>query len=291
MFEKGEELFLENKPEEAMLLFETALSQEPENGKIYLYLGIIYEQLSRYQSAVDILQSGIEKTFLSRDLMYFNLGNNYLNLGKVSSAKEMYSKAIDNNNNFPDAYLNRANSNVSLKEYQDAISDYTLYLNLEPESIQKPQVEKMIILLNKVIQEDELRRLEEERKRKEEEERRKIEEEERLRKEEEDRLRKAEEERLRKAEEERKRLEEERKRKEEEERRKIAEEEERRRKEEAERLRKEAEERKRREEEEKRQALLDSVLNSLKGVSDETTNLSAGSEDIEELEEEFELED
>ena len=269
MFEKGEELFLENKPDQAVLLLETALTQEPENGTIYLYLGIIYEQLSRYQSAVDILQKGIEKTFQTRDLMYFNLGNNYLNLGNFGAANEMYSKAIENNNNFPDAYLNRANSNVSLKKYPDAINDYTLYLSLEPKSVQKPQVEKMIVLLKSIIQADELKRLEEERKRKEDEERRKKEEEERLRKqkEEEERRKKEEEEKLRKQEEERlKKVEEER-------------------------IRREAEESKRLAEEAKRQALLDSVLDSLKGGSGGTTNLSAGSEDVEETEEAFELED
>jgi tetratricopeptide (TPR) repeat protein len=89
-----------------------------------------------------------------------------------------------------------------------------------------------------------------------------------------ERLRKEEEERLRREEEERKRLaEEERKRKEEEERRRLE------------------EERKRKEEEARRKALLDSVLNSLDQSSEDTTNLQAESEDIQELEEELDIAD
>ena len=48
-------------------------------------------------------------------------------------------------------------------------------------------------------------------------------------------------------------------------------------------------ERRRQEEEERQKALLDSVLNSLQDSSEETRNMSGGSEDIQELEEDIDI--
>ncbi|MQY77216.1 MAG: hypothetical protein GH155_06250, partial [Spirochaeta sp.] len=45
MLDEGEKLFLENKPQEAEVILQEALQENPRNEKIYLYLGIIYEQL------------------------------------------------------------------------------------------------------------------------------------------------------------------------------------------------------------------------------------------------------
>ena len=43
--EEGERLFIENKPDEALPLLLEALNADSANEKIYLYLGVIYEQL------------------------------------------------------------------------------------------------------------------------------------------------------------------------------------------------------------------------------------------------------
>ena len=39
LFEKGESLFMENRLKEASAVLEGALEKEPENSRIYLYLG------------------------------------------------------------------------------------------------------------------------------------------------------------------------------------------------------------------------------------------------------------
>ncbi len=75
----------------------------------------------------------------------------------------------------------------------------------------------------------------------------------------------------------------------EEEARRIAAEEERRREEEARRIAEE--ERRRQEAEERRRALLSNVLDSLKTSAEETENLSAGREDVDTYEEEFDIAD
>jgi tetratricopeptide (TPR) repeat protein len=156
--------------------------------------------------------------------MYFNLANNLRALDELEEAEKMYTRAAQVDDGFAGAYLNRANLRVRREEYQDAVDDYTVYLNLEPASSQRSQIEQLISILEQKAEEKAIRQAEEERRRREAEERRRAE-----------------------------------------------------------------EERRRREEEERRKALLDSVLNSLDSASEETENLSGGSEDIQEEEEELDI--
>jgi tetratricopeptide (TPR) repeat protein len=240
VFQKGEELFMQNKPREAAALLENALRQEPRNEKIYLYLGISYEQMGNRDKAIAIMQKGLEVAVLHKDLLYFNIANNYSGKGEEEKAFELYSKAIEENGGFNDAYLNRANTAVKLDKLEEALNDYRLYLIQEPDAAQRPQIERMILLLEGI-------------------QAGRVAEAQRLKAEEEERIR---------AEEERKRLEEEQKRLEEE-----------RRKQEEEELRL-AEEKRRQEEAERQKALLEEVLKSLQMSTEDTSHLSAEKEDI-----------
>jgi tetratricopeptide (TPR) repeat protein len=183
------------------------------------------------EEAIAVMKKGLEHSRQFRDMLLYNIGNNYLKEEAYSEALEMYTKAIEEKQDFPAAFLNRANVRVKTEDYRQAIADYRLYLEMEPGSKQRESIERMIATLKGIL-EEEARRLEEER-------------------------RKAEEEARRKAEEERRRREE--------------------------------EERRRKEEEARQKALLDSVLKSLESASNETTNLSAESEDIEDVDEELDI--
>ncbi|MFP4483730.1 MAG: tetratricopeptide repeat protein [Spirochaetaceae bacterium] len=224
LFERGEKLFMENKPREAAPLLENALSQEPDNEKIYLYLGYIYEQLGEHEEAVDILQRGVEVADERVAAMYYNLANNLRALDRFDEAETMYTKAVQADSGFSKVYLNRANLQVQQEDFEEAIDDYTVYLNLEPASSQRGEIERLIALLEQKAEEKAVREAEEERRRRVAEERRRAE-----------------------------------------------------------------EERQRREAEERRKALLGSVLDSLGSAGEETENLSGGSEDIREEEEEVDI--
>lgn len=239
--EQGATLLLENQPSQAVTYLEQAVREEPANTKAHLYLALTYEQLGLHTEAISTLTRALDLPGAKPHVLYFNMGNNYLHQGDPEHALDMYTKAIDTNRTYPNPYLNRANILAETEEYEQAIADYKVYLNLDPDTPQREAIERAIVLLEDAIEQERIR-AEEERKRREEEERRKREEEER-----------------RRQEEERKRLE---------------------------------EERRRQEEEARRKALLDSVLDSLKESSEETQNLSAGSEDIEvEVEEDLDIAD
>ncbi len=261
-FQKGEEAFLRNNPKEAAALLEAALLQEPRNEKIYLYLGIVYEQLKNHDKAVSLLKRGLVFAVQYKDLMLFNLGNCYLAKGDNENALRMYDEAIQTNGSLSDAYLNRANVRVKTDKLEPALSDYEIYLSMEPESPKRPQVEKMAELIRNILAQKEIARLEAERKKKEEEEAKRLAEERRKREEEEKRL----------AEEKRKKEEEERLAREAEEKRL-------------------AEEKRRKEEAARQKALLEAVMKSLEASSGEASNLSAEKEDLREKKEEIDIQD
>lgn len=175
LFIRGEELFMENKPAEAVLLFEELVNSEPENGKAWLYLGISFEQLKQYERAISTYQKALSVSGTSEyhHTYHFNCGNNYLRLGLTEQAIASYGKSIELNAAFSKAYLNRANLEVKEGNYRSAVKDYRTFLTMRPEDPQKDAISGMISLLSRSIQEEEQRKIEEERKKREEEARQK----------------------------------------------------------------------------------------------------------------------
>ncbi len=152
-FEAGEKLFMQNKPREAKSKLETALVKDNSNEKIYLYLGIIYEQLNDPVGAINILRRGLLITKNIKDMFYFNIGNNYFQQGDNTLADKNYTLAIAENSVYAPAYLNRANARVRLIKYPEAIEDYETYLRLEPDTWQREDIERLIALLRQSIDE------------------------------------------------------------------------------------------------------------------------------------------
>ena len=179
LFAQGEALLRENKPLEAAAVLRSSLNQNPDNPQTYLYLAIAYEQLGRNEEAVGVLERSLGVTGVPRARASFNMGNNLWAMGRADDAMDAYNQAITAAPNFAPAYLNRANASVVLEDYDQAIADYGRYLELEPNSSQRAEIERMIAALASEIEAERIRREEEARRRREEEERRRREEEER----------------------------------------------------------------------------------------------------------------
>jgi tetratricopeptide (TPR) repeat protein len=158
-FEKGEALFVQNKPQDAQPLLESALNEDPSNEKTYLYLGIIYQQLGDPQKAIDVLKRGLNVATSLKDLFYYNMGNDYFSRKEYSFAEESYNSALAANRNLAEAYLNRANTRLQLQNYAGALADYTLFLQMKPQDPQRPNIEKVMALIRGVQDELEKSRL------------------------------------------------------------------------------------------------------------------------------------
>ncbi len=116
---------------------------------------------------------GLDKISDHKDLLYTNIGNNYVRKGDSEKAIENFTKAILENSMNTAALRNRAGEYLRIKNYDKALADYKLYLTLEPNAYQKDNIETVISLLQNKLDEIALKKLEEERKRLAEEERQK----------------------------------------------------------------------------------------------------------------------
>ena len=158
---QGEKLFLEDKPREAGALLEQALDEDPANETIYVYLGIIYGQLNDTDKSTRLMKRGLTVAQNLKDVLYFNIGNNYFRLGDYFIAEEMYSSAIRMNREFDAAYLNRANTRLENEDYSGALADYLIYLQLTPATDQRDQIEQVVAALKASMEHEERLRQEE----------------------------------------------------------------------------------------------------------------------------------
>jgi len=158
--QEGEKLFLENRPQEALPPLEKALYEDPNNERLYLYLGIVYEQLGNLDKSIQVMRRGLNVARGVKDLLYFNLGNDLFRQKEYTLAEQMYSNALEVNGTMEDAYLNRANARLQLESYPGARADYIEYLRLAPATPQRESIEKLIALLGGML--DEAERLKQE---------------------------------------------------------------------------------------------------------------------------------
>jgi tetratricopeptide (TPR) repeat protein len=158
-FEKGEALFLQNKPDEAIAFLEAAAAEDPAHAQAYLYLGIAYEQLKRFEDAIAVYLKLLPKAGDESAGVAFNLGNLYYNSGDFESALKYYSRAIEEDPGLPSAYLNRANTKIKTGAPNDAVPDYETYLKIAPESSKRGRVEQLVAFIRAEAAAGERRRL------------------------------------------------------------------------------------------------------------------------------------
>lgn len=164
-FKEGMDKFRNNKPEEALPYFEAALEEPGTDSRTWLFAGLCYYQLGRYDDGIAVLRKGLSVSGTDKKLLYLNLGNIYFSQNKNTFAEEMYTQALLMDPNFGPALLNRANTRVKLNKLDEAGADYTEYLKVVPNSSQKTNIENLLALLQ---QQKEAEALEKERIAKEE---------------------------------------------------------------------------------------------------------------------------
>lgn len=158
-FMKGEELFLQNKPDEALPFLEQAVSEDPAHVQAALYLGIAYQQLNKFDEAIAVYRKILPKAGSQSALVSFNLGNVYFSRENAAFAEQYYTQAINADPVYASAYLNRANTRIKTGMPQDSISDYKQYLSLEPNSAKKNQIESLIAFIENEAAAEEQRKL------------------------------------------------------------------------------------------------------------------------------------
>lgn len=192
VYDQAIEAFQFNRLDEAVVFFSQAIESESPGARAYRYLGLSYEQLGRVDEAFATYRAALDGTVgvaAERARIALQLGLAYARQGKMELAANAFDEALTLDNSLSAAYLNRANVSVPAGEYERAVSDYRVYLSLEPDTDQRVQIEQMIALLGEAVEAQRIAAEEAERQRQlEEEARQAAEEEERLRAEEAARL-------------------------------------------------------------------------------------------------------
>ena len=173
-FSRGEELLMQNRPEQAAIFLENAVGDDPAHAAAWLYLGIVYEQLDRLDEAIAAYRRILPTAGNLSANIANNLGNVYFHRGNTELAEQYYTQAIGFDSVYSRAYLGRANARIKAGNLRNAVTDYEQYLTLEPRSSQRSNIEQLITLLRaefaaeerrRIIAEEEERRLAEERQR------------------------------------------------------------------------------------------------------------------------------
>lgn len=174
-FTRGEELLMRNQPAQAAPFLESALADEPARGAVYLYLGIVYEQLGRTDEAIALYRRFLPSAGNLSANVANNLGNVYFQRGNTEEAESFYTQAIGFDSVFSKAYLGRANTRLKAGNLGNALSDYEKYIMLEPLSSQRANIENLVSLIRAEFASEEVRKqLAEQEERRIAEERRKL---------------------------------------------------------------------------------------------------------------------
>lgn len=146
-FSVGEELFLQNKPKEALKHLESAVAEDPAHVQAFLYLGIVYQQLDKLDDAIETYNKILPKAGSETARIAYNLGNAYFTKGDLDMARRCYSQSIEEEPSYASAYLNRANTLVKSGELSEALADYESYLSVEPYSGKREQVLRLMAFI------------------------------------------------------------------------------------------------------------------------------------------------
>ena len=158
-FTRGEELFMQNKPGEALVFLENSIADDPAHVQAFLYLGIVYEQLDRLDEAIAVYRRVLNRAGDLTACISTNLGNVYFRKGNFTSAEDFYSQALVQDSVYSSAYMGRANTRIKTGALKDAVEDYESYLTLEPRSPQRPEIERLIAFIRSEVAAEERRRL------------------------------------------------------------------------------------------------------------------------------------
>jgi tetratricopeptide (TPR) repeat protein len=158
-FAQGEELFVQNRPKDALQYLEKAAAEDPAHVQAYLYLGIAYQQLNRVDDAIAAYTKILPRGGKETARIAYNLGNAWFAKGNFENAVNYYTEALKADPDYASAYLNRANAGIRAGILGDAVKDYEEYLNLEPLSAKRPQIEQLMAFIREEFAAEERRRI------------------------------------------------------------------------------------------------------------------------------------
>jgi len=148
---EGMTLFEQNKSAEAIAFLEADIAGGNPLPEEYNYLGLAYYQIGNYEKSVAAFKKGTSARGTSKKILYFNMGNSYFAMEKWQEAVEAYSMAIVADPEYAAPVLNKAGTELKQDKLVEAVADYKRFLVLRPEDEQRPQIEKIIAMIEEEL--------------------------------------------------------------------------------------------------------------------------------------------
>ena len=169
---RAEQLFLQDRPSDAVPEFQQAIREEPNRVNLYFQLAVVYEQLDRSSDAESVLRQGLDRNPEHAHVFLHNMAIQRIRRGDRPGAEELLLNSVERNPDFASPWRNLGNLSVEAGDFVLAVERYERYLETAPNSPARPSVEQMISHLNALIVAEQERIEAEERARAEEERRR-----------------------------------------------------------------------------------------------------------------------
>ena len=89
--------------EEIIILYKEALSQYPDDKRLYINLGALLRANGNAEDAAQVLQTGLVRLKQESPAILNNLGNSLRDLNRYSEAASMYLRALKQHNDYYEA--------------------------------------------------------------------------------------------------------------------------------------------------------------------------------------------
>lgn len=123
LFREGQAFHRQNQLERAMAAYETVLGLMPDHAGALHHVGIVAFQGGNFHIAAGFMRSAIAAA-PTLPAPRCDLGNAYKELGQTEAAVQAYGEALALDDNYLDAYFNRAITLYDMQRYEEALSDY-----------------------------------------------------------------------------------------------------------------------------------------------------------------------
>lgn len=147
LFQRGQDHFFAGRYNTALEVFLIVVEKDPENAAAHSYCGDIYLLQKKYNEAVRHFRVAAELSAESQK-EYFRLGQAHYLAKNAGESVKALDRSMQIQESFPPPYFYRALVELNLNQKpKEAAGWFRKYLEVFPESGQKPQLEKAIALL------------------------------------------------------------------------------------------------------------------------------------------------
>jgi tetratricopeptide (TPR) repeat protein len=122
---KGLLYYKQNKNQEALAAFSSAVKAKPDYAEAYYYQGETYDRLDKDKEAINAYKAAVQINPRFTEA-WFDLGVAYYNRNRYEDAITAYKESLKLKNDNGEAHLNLANAFRQLDRYAEANGEYTL---------------------------------------------------------------------------------------------------------------------------------------------------------------------